>query len=166
MIDVKVMVTAPKISWINRIHQNSFSSWKILIEHFFRQHGGFPFLLNFRYDLKLLDLNNSPPFYQAILKHWQENKPIVSEDNIKRQSEIIWNNKNMLINKHMVYLKQWHQSGITFISDLLDNDFCFLSHTTFQQNFQLKIPFTTYYGLINLSPPSWRSGIKAAKGPF
>ena len=66
----------------------------------------------------------------------------------------------------MVYLKQWHQSGITFISDLLDNDFCFLSHTTFQQNFQLKIPFTTYYGLINLSPPSWRSGIKAAKGPF
>ena len=25
----------------------------------------------------------------------------------------------------MIYLKQWHQSGITFISDLLDNDFSF-----------------------------------------
>ena len=74
--------------------------------------------------------------------------------------------KNILINKHTINLKQWHQSRITFISDLLDNDFSFLSHTTFQQNFQLKIPFTTYYGLINEIPPSWRCEIKAAKGSF
>ena len=61
--------------------------------------------------------------------------------------------KNILINKDTINLKQWHQSRITFICDLLDNDFSFLSHTTFQQNFQLKIPFTTYYGLINEIPP-------------
>ena len=147
MIDFKVMETVLKISWINRIHQNSSSSWKIL-------------------NSRLLDLNNAPPFYQVLLKHWQENKHIISEDNIKRQNEIIWNNKNILMNKHMIYLKQWHQSGITFISDLLDDDFGFLSHTTFQQTFQLKIPFTTYYGLINAIPPSWRCEIKAAKDQF
>lgn len=160
------METALKISWINRLHQNSFSSGKILTEHFFRQHGSLSFLLNCGYNLKLLDLNNAPTFYQAILKHWQENKPIILEDNIKRQNEIIWNNKNILINKRTIYLKKWHQNRITFISDLLDNDFSFLSHTTFQKKFQLKIPLKTYYGLINAIPPSRRCEIIAAKGSF
>ena len=51
MIDFQTMETALKIAWVNRIRQNCHSSWKILIEHFFRQYGGFSFLLNCRYDL-------------------------------------------------------------------------------------------------------------------
>lgn len=110
MIDFQTMETVLKIAWVNRIRQNCHSTWKILIEHFFRQYGSFSFLLNCRYDLKLLHLNTVPPFYHAILKYWQENKPIpvISEDNIQKQNEIIWNNQNILINKHMIYLKQRH----------------------------------------------------------
>ena len=110
--------------------QNS-DSWKILIEHFFREHGGLSFLLNCRYDVKLLNLNNVPPFYHAILKYWEENKPIIVEDNTHKQNEIIWNNKNILIDKQMIYLKQWHRTGIMYINDLLDENFNFLSHDKF-----------------------------------
>ena len=85
MIDI-----ALKIAWIQRICQNSDSSWKTLIEHFFKEHGGLSFLLNCRYDVKLLDLNNVPPFYHAILKHWQENKSIIlAEDNRYKQNKLI-----------------------------------------------------------------------------
>ena len=75
MLDFPTMETALKIAWVNRIHHNCHSSWKILIEHFFRQYGGLSFLINYRYDFKLLHLNTVPPFYHAILKYWQENKP-------------------------------------------------------------------------------------------
>ena len=85
MIDFEVMNTALKIVWIKRICQNSDYSWKTLIEHFFRERGGLSFLLN----VKLLNLNNVPPFYHAILKYWQENKSIILEDNTHKQNEII-----------------------------------------------------------------------------
>ena len=166
MIDFQTMETALKIAWVNRIRQNCHSSWKILIEHFFRQYGGFSFLLNCRYDLKLLHLNTVPPFYHEILKYWQENKPIISEDNIPKQNEIIWNNQNILINKLMIYLKHWHQSGITHIKNLLNEDHSFLSYDVFQQTFHLKVPFTAYYGLINAIPPSWKREIKSTKMPI
>ena len=163
MIDVQTMEIALKIAWVNRTRQNRFFSWKILIEHLFRQYGGFSFLLNCRYDLNLLHLNTVLPFYHAILKYWRENKPIISEDNIPKQNEIIWNNQNILINKHMIYLKHWHQSGITHIKNFLNEDHSFLSYDAFQQTFQL---ISTYYGLINVIPPSWRREIKSTKIPI
>jgi len=125
MVDFEVMNTALKFAWIKRICQNSDSSWKTLIAHFFREHGGLSFLLNCRYDVKLLNLNDVPPFYHAILKCWQENKPIILEENTHKQNEIIWNSKNIL-DKHMIYLKQWHRTGIMYTNDMLDENFNFL----------------------------------------
>ena len=52
--------------------------------------------------------------------YWQENKPIILEDNADKQNEIIKNNKNILILKNMIHLKQWHRTGIMYINDLLD----------------------------------------------
>ena len=141
--------------------QNSDSSWKTLIEHFFREHGGLSFLLNCRYDVKLLNLNNVHttllPCNNKVLARKQ---PIILEDNTHKQNEIIWNNKNILID--MIYLKQWHWTGLLYIkiNDLLDENFNFLSCDKFQQIFQLHVPFTAYYGLISTIPPSWRCTIK------
>ena len=166
MIDFEVINTVLKIVWIKRICQNSECSWKTLVENFFWEHGGLSFLLNCRYDVKLLNLNNVPPFYLALLKYWQENKAIILDDNPHKQNEIIWNNKNILINKKMIYSKQWHRTGIMYINDLLDENFNFLSYDKFQRVFQLHIPFTTYYGLISAIPPSWRRTIKRSESPF
>ena len=60
----------------------------------------------------------------------------------------------------MIYLKQWHRTGIMYVNDLLDENFNFLSHDKFQRIFQLRVPFTTYYGLTSAIPPSWRRTIK------
>ena len=49
----------------------------------------------------------------------------------------------------MIYLKQWHRTGITYTNHLLDKNF------NFQRVFQLHVPFTTYYDLISAIPPSW-----------
>jgi len=60
----------------------------------------------------------------------------------------------------MIYLKQWHRTGIIYINDLLDENFNFLPHDKFQRTFQLRVPFIAYYGLISAIPPSWRHTIK------
>ena len=66
----------------------------------------------------------------------------------------------------MIYLKQWHRSGITYINDLLNEDLSLLSYNVFQQTFHLKVPFTTYYGLINAIPPSWKREFKSTGTPL
>ena len=71
--------------------------WTTLTEHFLREQGGLSFLWNCSYDAKLLNLNNAPPFYHAILKYRQENKPIILEDNPHKQNEIIWSNKKICL---------------------------------------------------------------------
>ena len=65
----------------------------------------------------------------------------------------------------MIYLKHWHQSGITPIKNLLNEDHSFLSYDVFQQTFHLKVQFTAYYGLINAILPSWKCEIKSTKMP-
>jgi len=63
----------------------------------------------------------------------------------------------------MIYLKQWHRTGIMYVNDLLDENFNFLSHDKFQQIFQLRVLFRAYYGLISAIPPSWRRTIKCTQ---
>ena len=58
------------------------------------------------------------------------------------------------MNKHVIHLKQWQQSGITRIKNLLSEDHSFLSYDVFQQYIVLKVTFTAYYGLINAYLPT------------
>ena len=161
MIDFGLMEIALKIAWIQRIRQNSDAAWKVIPEYALSHLGGFAFLLDCRYDLNLLQLHDLPPFYHSVLKYWQDYRPMFSEDMTQAQNEIIWNNSNILINKSTIFFKQWYRSGIIRIQDLLDVDFTFLSLDKFQRKFHLQVPFTTYYGLINAIPSSWRRKLKS-----
>lgn len=66
----------------------------------------------------------------------------------------------------MIYLKHWHQSGITHIKNLLNEDHRILPYDVFQQTFHLKVPFIANYGLINAIPPIWKREIKSTKMPI
>ena len=121
----------------------------------------FDFLLDCRYDLNLLQLHNLPPFYHSVLKYWQDYRSVISEDIIQVQNEIIWNNNNMLMNQSTMFFKRWYKNGIIPIRDLLNVDFTFLSLDQFQRKYHLQVPFTTYYGLINSIPSSWRRKLKS-----
>ena len=81
------------------------------------------------------------------------------------QNEIIWNNSNILINKSTIFFKQWYQNGVIRLQDQLDVDGTFLSLQKFQQKLRLHIPFTTYYGLTNSIPASWRRKLKPTDSP-
>ena len=166
MIDFGIMETALKISWIPRIQQNSDAGWKAIPEYLLSHHGGLAFLSHCRYDIKLLQLHNLPPFYYSVLKYWQDYRSDCSDDNAQIHNEIIWNNSNIVIDKKTIFFKDWFQNGILRLQDLLDVDSTFLSIDKFQQKLLIHVPFTTYYGLINSIPASWRRKLKVARLGF
>ena len=165
MTDFGIMEIALKISWIQRIQQNSYAGWKAIPERLLGNLGGLAFLSHCRYDTNLIQLHNLPPFYRSVLKYWQDYRSDFTDDNTRIQNEIIWNNSNILINRNTIFFKQWYQNGIVRLKDLLDVDCTFLSLQKFQQKFRLHIPFTTYYGLINSIPVNWRRKLKSTDSP-
>ena len=61
-----------KIAWIKRITENVHPAWKIIPEFAAAKYGGLSFLTKCQYDIKHFNFDNLPPFYQTLLKYWQE----------------------------------------------------------------------------------------------
>ena len=73
------------------------------------------------YDYKLLELDDCPQFYRAVLSSWQEVRDSFSED-IDITEEIIWNNKAILVNSKPIFFHSWYNAGVIKINDLLNNN--------------------------------------------
>ena len=78
-----------------------------------------------------------------------------SETSLTRE-EVIWNNRNILINGKPVFYKSWFDQDVIRIQDLLQEDGKFLPFKNFCHQFKFKTPFTLYFGLVNSILTSWR----------
>ena len=118
MCDFSIMNKALKIAWISRIQIQSSAAWKIIPDHLSRLHGNLAFLTNCSYEIKMLKLKNLPDFYRSILEFWQHFKTLDSNETDFRD-EILWNNRNILIDKKPVFLwnlvRSRHCSRASFI---------------------------------------------------
>ena len=53
----------------------------------------------------------------------------------------------------------WFENNITRVEDLLDNNGNFLSFNQFSEQYHLKTPFTSYFGIISSILTQWKSEI-------
>ena len=65
--------------------------------------------------------------------------------------------RKILIGKKPVFYQTWYDAGITKISDILNQNQKFLKWHEFVTKFNLNVPFTTYYGLVNAIPKDWKA---------
>ena len=80
MCDFKIMEKALKITWVNRIQDESQASWKIIPNQLLHKHGSLAFLTKCNFAASMLDLDDKlPTFYKTIL-----------------DDEIVWNNRKIL----------------------------------------------------------------------
>ena len=83
--------TAIKAAWVKRFCSPSDTDWKTIPQYFLKTSGSnLIFKCNSGY--KLLELDDCPQFYGAVLSSWQEVRDSFSED-IDITEEIIWINK-------------------------------------------------------------------------
>ena len=62
------------------------------------------------------------------------------------KNEIVW---KILVGKQSVLYQKWYDAGITLISDILNQKNDFLKWHEFTLKFNLNVPFTTYYALVD-----------------
>ena len=98
---------------------------------------------------------------KKVLDFWCEFKISTGIDSkANPKNEILWNDRKILVGKKTVFYKKWYDAGIVKISDLLNQNQDFLKLHELAITFNLKVPSTTYYGLVNAIPKNWKSILK------
>ena len=65
---------------------------------------------------------------------------------------ILWNNKEILIDKKPVFWKPWYDKNVFFIKDLLTDSGDFLSFNQFKEKYNIETNFLQYYQMISAIP--------------
>ena len=161
MCDFKIMEKALKIAWVNRIQNDSQASWKIIPNQLLLKHGGLAFLTKCNFATSTLDLDDKlPTFYKKVLDYWCDFKISTGIDSkTNPENEIVWNNRRILVGKKPVFYQTWYDAGVIKISDILSQNQSFLKWHEFAMKFNLNVPFTTYYGLVNAIPKNWKANL-------
>ena len=150
MIQFASMNKSLKSSWVKRFKDDRDAPWKVIPNYLVSHSGVVNFLLGCNYKFKDLVLDDLPLFSCNLLSCWEEIKRIAAtKKNINLKVEIIWNNTDVKVNGKTVFFKKWYDKGVMNISHLPDERNNFLSLDKFTEKFNLKIHFTTYFGLIH-----------------
>ena len=68
------------------------------------------------------------------------------------QDLLLFNNKDILIDRNSFFLQKWKEKGVILIQDILDNDEKSLTFTSFQDRFKIKCNFLSYHQVISVIP--------------
>ena len=152
MIDFDSMIISLRLAWLKRIVSSNDGTWKRYLTYHLELFGGL-FLFHCNYDVSILPLNISL-FYLELLQWWSEFRDTYSSE--KDWCYIVWNNKQILINK-TVYYKSYFEAGVVHISnlyfDLINKDsFSLISNRISKTN------FLVWAGLQHSIPSIFKNG--------
>ena len=162
--DFTAIDKALKLIWIKRFLDESDAEWKLIPMETFDRYGG-KLLLQSRYSIKLLSLDNLPSFYTKMLQFWQEirnnERTEIGATNIVK--EVIWNNWCIQINQKTVFFEKWYSKCILKIGDVIDENNNFLSFESLKRKYAIDISFVNYYGIISAIPRQWKQALKQTR---
>ena len=75
-------------------------------------------------------------------------------------NEVIWLNKNILIDGKYVWYSGWYEKGVVFMSDIINETGKFLKWNEVQQKFSLSGNELQYISLLDAVPKRWRDMLK------
>ena len=124
MVDVEKMVLSFRLRWIGRLVDGSDAIWKKLANYWFNRFGGLNLLLNSDYqehNVQSIFGNHMPLFYIELIRAWALVDRGLWEEKPKVEKNILWHNKSITIDKKTLFNKEWFESGIIRLEDILLN---------------------------------------------
>ena len=116
MIDLDTMVKSLRLAWLKSIFNENDGTWKGYLKHQLRSVGGL-FFINCNYDVN--DYTASSQFYRDFLLWWSQfRETFASENDWQKSSGIIKKYEQI---KKPVYFKNYNESGIVYVNDILFN---------------------------------------------
>ena len=120
MLDIESMISVQRVMALTKKYfADGNSSWKAILDEFLCNVGR-KFTLFCDFDTRKLPAY-IPAFYKECLDAWSElkNPNVVSYEDVIDQ--IVWNNKNIVVDKQSLFEKHLFCQGIVKIGDLLSN---------------------------------------------
>ena len=97
----------------------------------------------------------SDPFVKESLEIWSEisfEETVTSDKHLR--SLPLWHNSLIKIGNKPVFYQDWFLKGISKVNQLKDDSFNFLSHTSFQNKYNLRVKPLTFFWNDRSNPPS------------
>ena len=158
-VDIETKISALKVTWVKRLSDSNFHSWKIIPTILFSSIGGLKTV--FHSNLKLsrqckVTVNTFPKFYQELVQIWAN----VSEKELLMASEIfgevLWSNSRILSNEQSLYNYHFMSKRILTVRDLIDASGQLLGWTEAKQKYHLNSSqILNWLGLIKCMSRIW-----------
>lgn len=118
MIDVKSFITAQQLIWIDKIVPENTQVWYQVLKYYLRKNGGL-FLFNCNYEIENLS-SDVPDFYSSLLEKWFSICNSIEKQPFR--SRIIWNNRDIKIDKQTMFYSKLFDKGIYHIHQIITPD--------------------------------------------
>ena len=146
MIHISSFVKALKLTWIRRILQTNSSWVNLFIESTQCSINSLCDFGNEYLRSRLKEITN--PFWKDVLHSLCDFVTLLPKRNISAALKSpLWHNCFIKIDKRPIFIKKWHDSGITLIQDLFTDNGDFMTLYDFQQKYNFTPPFTTFQGI-------------------
>ena len=151
MIDILSFNKSLKATWIKKyLDTENGGSWKLFFDAELQRYGGKLAILG---NLNSKDMHSvikvSDPFVKESLEIWSE---ISFEETVTSYKHLcsvpLWHNSLLRIGNKPVFYQDWFLKGISKVNHLMDDSFNFLSHTSFQNKYNLRVKPLTFFGMI------------------
>jgi hypothetical protein len=160
MLDIQSFLKAQKAMWVKRLMVNDTASWKALpLLHLEGLLGKETFKCNIDCSIRP---KNFPDFYWQVLQSWFAFKELTLKSrnayDIRRES--LWLNRNIKLNGKELRSKNWEESGIYIIHDILRENGDFLTAEEMEAKFNIKCDVMKYNKIKCAIPIEWRKILK------
>jgi len=161
MLDTESMISAQRVMALKKYFADGNSSWKAILDEFLCNVGR-KFILFCDFDTRKLPAY-IPAFYKECLDAWSELKTsnVVSYEDVIDQ--IIWNNKNIVVDKQSLFEKHLFCQGTVKIGDLLSNMGNFLQSSKVLAANLSPTQYFELIGVVDAIPIAWRLIIKESQ---
>ena len=164
MIPLESLIQAQKMSFFKRyVDPEYVADWKLVLDALLKPVGG-PYLLKCNFSLGDLPIKVSP-FYDECLTLWSRFNTTMPDQVEDILNEIVWNNKNILVNKKSCYYLDLVEIGIHRICDMVKADGSFYTWSDLQLKGLQSKNFLFWNGFIDAIPFKWRKELKSKTVP-
>ena len=157
MPHIESLIHAQRIMFLKRYISSERSYWKQFLHEHLNSIGS-SFLLQCNFSNETIP-SGLPLFYRECLIAWNKLKLFNEPSNyLEVSSEIIWNNRNILIDGNSVYKGKLHLMGIIYIGDIIDYNGKLFPFDTLLRNFP-NLTFAEYFFLFSVFksiPVRWK----------
>ena len=154
MIHLESLIQAQKSFFKRYVDPEYAADWKLVLDTLLKPVGG-PYLLKCNFSVSDLPVKVSP-FYVECLTLWSRFNTALPDQVEDILNEIVWNYKNILVNKYSCYYSDLVEVGMHRICDMVKVDGSFYTWSGLQLKGLQSKNFHFWQELIDAIPISWK----------